>query len=401
VKRYLTMIDQVVNSLSNILLVVAVARASTAAEFGKFSLLQVVLVFGIGVGRAAVGEPLLVGYSNSSHKELAQMRPSVLGAWLVVALMPAVAVAAVGVGLAGEYVLAGIVLAVALIAAGLHDALRYTAIAEARPSLALQIDGIWLLATLVGVLWLEFGAVDLGLAGPALAWLWGALLSLAVGLLVLKSRVGIAGGVAWLRSHRARAKRYAAEYALLNTSNTFVWFLVSALISSVAVGYLRGTQLLFSPLNTAFNSVRIGVVPDLIRNRVTARYKRVAVEAMVFLVGGSLAWWFAIWLVPDAVGYELLGATWSGARAFVLAFGLQYLGLAYYNWLLAMMRSKSLDRAASWMRGTLAAATLVIPTSFGAVSGAAGVAWGVATAVAACVVVGTVALVRAGKSSAK
>jgi hypothetical protein len=111
-RRVLTMSDQAVSSLSNILAAVLVARAFDSPEpFGAFGLAIVVYQLVLGVNRALVGEPLLSLYSHRDAAERDRVVPDLHGTSLGIALVASAGLAAISAALGGMAVSALLALA--------------------------------------------------------------------------------------------------------------------------------------------------------------------------------------------------------------------------------------------------------------------------------------------------
>jgi O-antigen/teichoic acid export membrane protein len=195
-------------------------------------------------------------------------------------------------------------------------------------------------------------------------------------------------GVAWFLTNRDLAVRFSAEYASLNASTALVWFALAGPLGAVGVAALRGASLLFSPLNTAFNSVRIAMIPELVRTRDTPRYRRGLMETGGILLALGVVWGVVVLLLPDSIGRIALGDTWDSAKELRLPNAVQALAMVGYTTLLAYYRSSSLHSHSSWMRGILAGMTLAVPFFAALAFGVQGGAWGFAAAVAVALVAG-------------
>lgn len=393
--RYVTIADQIVSSLSNFALVALVANVSSPADFGRFSLGYVVLVFFLGFQRSLVGEVLLVRFSSVTD------RPADVD--------DAAAGVSVGVGVLSAVVLAGVAAVtggdprvwVALALAGpvvfVQDIARYVLIARGRSGDALVSDLVWLVAAfpVMGVLVLQGAPAWTVVTTWALGGLVAALLALR------RSRVTPrpARGARWLAQNRDIAVRFSGEYASLNLSNTVVWFFMAGPVGVAGVAALRGASLLFSPLNTAFNAVRIAVVPELVRATEPARYRARVLETVVVLAVLGIGWGAVVLLLPDAWGALVLGETWAAAAQLRWPYAVQGLAMVCYTVLLARFRAQARHRQSTLMRGSLALLTLALPLALAATVGTAGAAWGFAIAVLVCAAVGAVAEVGTRRSA--
>lgn len=386
--RFVSIADQGVNSVSNFALVALAAVASSAVEFGQFSIAYAFFLFFLGAGRALVGETLLVRES----RQLTATPGAVMGAALTVALPGGLLLGVIAVFIPAEFRAVWIALAVAAVIAPVQDALRFVALAEGRPMRALVLDAIWTVPALAAMIPLAISGA--GAAWVVVAWVGAAALSVLVGAALARDVPRPGRGLTWLAGHRASAVRYLLEFSSLNASTLLVWIVLAPIIGAAGVGALRGAQLLLSPLNTVFTSLRIAMIPELIRVEGSPRYRRRLIELAGILLVAVLVWGGAILLIDGSIGRLLLGATWAGAEPLRGAFVAQYVALAGYTLLLTLFRVHALDRASSRMRGVLAVATLALPISLALPYGPIGAAWGFTVAVALAAVAGLVLLRR-------
>jgi len=385
--RFVAIADQGVSSVSNFAVVAFAAVTGTPSEFGQFALAYAVFVFFLGAGRALVGETLLV---RESH---AEARPSVsltTGATLVVGLPGAAVLLVMGMVIGGASGDLWAVLALATLAATVQDGLRFVALAAGRPTHALVLDLVWTIPSLVAMIVLAaFGAGATAVVG---AWTAAALLSALVGFAAARSLPSFLGGLRWLLAHRSAATRYVLEFASLNASTLLVWIVLAPVVGIAGVGALRGAQLLLSPLNTVYTSLRIAMIPELIRVQGTSRHRRRTWEFAGILLAALVVWGGVVLLLTGDLGRLVLGATWEQTAPLRPAFVAQYALLAVYTFVLTRFRATRADAASTRMRAAMAVATLVLPIALAFVWGTHGAAWGFAAAVAVAAVVGAASL---------
>jgi O-antigen/teichoic acid export membrane protein len=382
--RHVTVLDQIASSASNFLLVAIVANVSSAEQFGQFSLGYVLLVFFLGLQRALIGEVLLVRFA-ATGADLGGFRSATgLATLLGVA---ALAVLAGGAFFARESSPEiWLALAATMPVLLLQDALRYVLICQKLSGYAFLMDAVWTILSTAAMLLLALARAD-GTWVVA-AWGAGALLSAVLGIAITKAYPRPVRGVAWFLTNRDLSVRFSAEFASLNASTALVWFALAGPLGAVGIAALRGASLLFSPLNTAFNSVRIAMIPELVRARNTPRYRRGLLETGMVLLGLGVVWSAVVLLLPDAIGRIILGETWESAKDLRLPNAVQALAMVGYTALLAYYRSSSLHVMSSWMRGILAGMTLAVPFFAALALGVQGAAWGFAAAVAVALVSG-------------
>ncbi|GAA5033988.1 hypothetical protein ACFQRL_15170 [Microbacterium fluvii] len=392
--RFVTIGDQLVSSLSNFALVAFVANVSSPADFGRFSLGYVVLIFFLGFQRALVGEVLLVRFSGGGEQRSTEGDDAAAGVSAALGAVSALALAVCGVVSGGDAAV-WIALAVAGPIVFVQDIARYILIARGRSGHALASDTVWAALSLPLMFWLVVSGAP---AWTVVAtWVATGAVAAIIAVIAARLRPKPVRGATWLSRNRDIAVRFSGEYASLNASNTVVWFLLAAPLGVAGVAALRGASLLFSPLNTAFNAVRIAVVPELVRAADPGRYRSRMRETAIVLTALAVIWSVAVLVLPAEWGRLLLGETWDSAAPLRVAYALQSLAMVVYTVLLAHFRARALHRQSTLMRSTLAVATLVAPLLLGLALAAQGAAWGFALAVAASAVVGAAALRRAGR----
>jgi hypothetical protein len=387
--RVISVGDQLVSSATNILVVVAFARESDPELFGIFSLAYAAMIFLVGAARSMVGEVLLVR-TDASDLASQNLTRAVLGTGvilgltgLLVMLPGALLQPKSGVWLA---------LALALPFLVLQELSRFLFIARGQPARALTLDLVWALFSVV-----TFGlSLVLTISAPGVlrGWIAGAVVS--VGVLVAMTRVtpDLRGALAWLVEARRLSARFFLESTTLGATNLLVWYILVIPLGNSGIAALRGVQLLFSPLNTVFNSFRVAMIPELVRSIGTRRYRRRVWELGVGLSVVALVWGGAVLLMPDSVGIHLLGETWELGKGLRLQSFVQYLALAAYVGLLGVFRAHISLRASSSMRAVFAVSTLTLPALLASPFGTEGAAWGFAVAGTLAALWGGVAVLR-------
>ncbi|WP_146363570.1 hypothetical protein [Arthrobacter yangruifuii] len=378
-RRFTTFADQGVSSVSNFVAVAVAANVAGTGEFGQFSLAYAGLLLFLGAQRAFVGETLLVRYSRTGALNAPVIAASLGGSVLVA--VPAALFLLAGAGLAGEQdALLWLVMALAAPFILLQDSLRYLFICQGLPVRALAVDGIWACVSIPAMLLAAAAGWPLL---PVLAcWVGGALAALVTGLILARSLPAVPAGARWLWLNRDCAFRYLAEFAALNASSFAVLYLLVFPLGAAGVGALRAAQLLFSPLNTVFSALKTAIIPELVRSRGTAAFRRRMLEASAVVGVLAVGWGAAVLFLPAAAGEFMLGDTWANATELRWPYAVQYLAMVPYTIMLAYFRASVANRLSTVMRGVLAGSTLVLPLCFALNGSAASAAWGFAAAVA-------------------
>jgi O-antigen/teichoic acid export membrane protein len=308
--------DQVILSLSNFALGVLVARQVSATEFGAFALSFTVYGYLVTVSRALVSQPLMVRFSDAEHTAAKQAALQSTGAAIVAGLPPAAALVLTGVLLGGTVGSMLIVTAVLLPGLLLQDAWRMVFFATSRPRAAAAIDAAWAAGQLGLIV-----ALSAASQGSAVAYLsaWGlsGWLAAALGAVLARSLPAPRGAWRWLRAHWDLTRYFVTEYVLINGSTQLMLVLVAAIGGLAVVGALRGAQVLTGPVGILVMSGMAFAIPELARRPwiVGRRLIRAGAGISGLVVLLAAVWGILLIVMPDKLGRELMGATWTGVDA--------------------------------------------------------------------------------------
>ncbi|MEV7420244.1 hypothetical protein [Streptomyces sp. NPDC089919] len=366
-----SVLDQAASSLTNILVLVLAARLSSADGFAAFSMVYVAFSVLLGANMAYVGQTVVLergaglGAVCRSAVAFTGLGSLVAGALLAVA----------GLVLAGPSGGAFLALGAVLPLVLCQDGLRYCFSALRQPQRALAADTLRLACVLGALLPQPHGT---GPGRLVLVWGLSAVPALALGLWLL--RPFVAGARADVRPYLRRGhlgQRFLVEFAVGNGSSQLAVFGLGVVATPLAVGALRGATTLFGPLNVLFNSANAFGPPLLGR----FRGKRAVVRATAAL-GGVLAlvgagWGAVLYALPDRLGRQLLGATWSSAAALLPATGAQYAVMGLGTCALLTLRVLS-PKATLSVQVVFSVLSVAFLLAGYVLWGAAGAAWGLA-----------------------
>jgi len=316
-------VDQVFSSLSNGLILFAIAVVSTPEDFGVLSLLLMLLTAAVGCMRGALGTPLLLNAARGTE----QIRRE--GSYAVTA---ALAVSPILVG-AMWLLLEGrelgnpsiVIVAIATPVVMVQDVLRYVVISEGRPHIAAIWDGFWFLGSVALLVstWggVRFVDVDVLIAGwSVLASV--ALLGLAVDLHLLPR---FRGFFRWLAAGWQHRLRYGADAGLEQGGLFLALALVTGLVGAVATAALRGAMALLAPVGIVTTALPLVVIPESARRSATRKQvwrgltKITVIASVITLMAG-----LAFYLLPESIGKLLLGDTFPLTQQIILIVTLQY-----------------------------------------------------------------------------
>jgi len=308
--------DQALSSLTNFGLAVVLARGLTAEGFGAASITFAVYVLVLNVSRSLTSEPLTVRHSRQDRIEWAGPAAAALGAELVIGLITAAGLLVVALWVGGPSGGALAALAITMPGLLLQDGWRFAFFATGRPRAAFMNDLLWLVFMILTL------AVALAGGSPepwpyVLAWgLAGAMAGIA-GIAQARLLPAPRRTVAWFRTNRDLATRYAAESIVLAGSSQLRLVIVGVVGGLAMAGALRAGQVIMNALNPLSYGLQLTAVPEAvaIARRDRGRLTRYVARLAIGLGAVSLLWGVAVWLIPSGLGQALFGATWDEAHS--------------------------------------------------------------------------------------
>lgn len=349
----MTLADQVVSSVSNLLVVVLVARAVSPTTFGQFVLGYAVLTLTLGLSRAYFGSRVSLA---PDMQEARRLTGALVAGMLVISPLVALAVLAVStLATEGQAPLICAVVAVATPIVCVQDVLRFGAASGGRPLAALLSDGVWVLVMAVPfALSLQLGAVS-----ALMLWAGGSALALLVALIAFRERPRWRAGMRELRRRENVGASLTLGAVATTSATLLVLLVVSNTLGPAAAGSLRGASTAMGPVNVLLAFTALGVTPVLVRR---ARHgdQRFCLAVAAVLVGLVLAWGAVLLLLPERLGTAAFGSSWGGIRNVVTWTVVEYVflavGAAAFLGLKVRQRAGDLIRS----RAVAAAATVVI-----------------------------------------
>lgn len=385
-----TVLDQVLSSLANFGLMIAVARAVDEHVGGVFAYVFLVFSFAMGISRAVSTDPLTIRYSAARPELRATAISRASAGALSIGLLAGLVCAAVGLVIGGELGAAMVLLLVVLPGQFLQDSWRSAAFTSRNARAAAINDAVRLvvLAALVAVaVWSGTEELHWYLG----AWAASAWLAALLGMRQFSPPAWPRGVRSWLRENAGISVRLGTGFVVNQGSVTLTTSLLTAILGLAATGGLRFAQSILGPIQVLFGALSAFMVPLLAR-RLAAQAPR-ALRKPSIMVGlgafGVSALVVAVLLViPDSVGVELLGRSWDGARAVMLPVGVAQCLIALA--LGGSLPLTAMGRADQLLRVVMVQAPLLIGLGLlgAAWSGINGAAWGFVVAQATgCVLV--------------
>jgi O-antigen/teichoic acid export membrane protein len=310
--------DQVLSSASNFLVVIAVARVAGVDAFGAFMLAFLVYQLMLGVLRAGAGDVLLI--RSADREAPRESDPGhALGFVLATAVPAAMLTGLSGALIGGQMRAPLIAIAIVLTPSLLQDCYRYVFFAASRPRAAVLIDSTWLAAQLGGFGLAAAGVLPGTTTSLVLIWGTGATLSCACGALFSRTLPSL-DVLAWVRAARHRVGGLVADFMLL-TGVTYLGFALLPLVSSLStIAALRGAQFLFNPLLAVFTSVRVVALPILAERlrEGGASYRGTALRMGAALSVLTITYSAVVLLLPESVGVQILGESWTAVQSILV-----------------------------------------------------------------------------------
>lgn len=381
--------DQLFSSLSNGLIIYAVAVVTAPENFGEIALLLTLLAAAIGVLRGALGTPLLLTAGRTRADIRREGSFAVTSALLVSPVVGGLMWAVKG----SEIGLPATLIVVATPVVLVQDVLRYVAIAQGRPHVAALWDGVWFAgsAALLLASWSRLPvATTAHLVGG-----WSALAFVAlVGMLVaVRTGPRLRQYPAWISDGWKHRARYGIESGLEQSVVFAVLLFAAIALSSDVAAALRGATALMAPVAITASALPLVVIPESRRlntspQRVWSSLARIALVTS----SGSLFIGAALFFIPVTVGELALGRTFEAAQAIIPIVAFEY---AIGTWVIAVaIFLRAFNRSADALTLRFSYALVILGTALGggALFGtAAGLAAGIATATT---FIATMALLR-------
>lgn len=368
--------DQAVSSVTNLALVVIMARLLDPEDFGAFSLAYATYALGLNVSRAVSTEPLLVRYSGATETRWRSATGSATGSVLAVGC--AALIGCVGLGLAIGGPVGGSLLGLGLAFPGLllQDSWRFAFFAVRRGASAFANDLTWA-AILVVILLLWRPASGTDPFWPVLAWGGAGTVAGVLGMWQARVRPEPSRAIAWWREHKDLAPLYLTEFVALAASVQLSLLAVTGAAGLTAVAAFRISDVIVGgPLRILFSGVQLVTVPEAVR----LSSNRQLLRKLCILVAGGLAlaavgWGSIAMAVPAGVAVFLFGASWELGVPVLLPRTALLVASGVVTGALIGLRGTAAARRS--LRARLVMSVLVIPAAFvGALfAGAAGAAW--------------------------
>jgi O-antigen/teichoic acid export membrane protein len=375
-----TITGQVLSSVANFSLTIAVARAVDAEVGGAFTYAFLVFSLGLGLMHTISTDPLVIRFSAGSDGRPAAVRAAA-GSSLLLGVLAGLVCLVAGLVARGELGSALALLGLVLPGQFLQDSFRRAAFATGDARRAAANDGLRLLVQTAGIAACAWtGTTDL--TWYMLTWALGAWAGALLGMRQFGLPRGRRGSVVWIRANAPLSVRLGSEFAVNMGGFTLTTSLLAAILGLAATGGLRFAQTLLGPIQVLFGAVVAFVVPLLARRLATSGPRSLSRPTQVVTLGCAAicaAVVGVLLLLPDAAGRELLGDSWPTARAVLLPVGVTQCAQAVL--LCVGLPLKAMGRADQllWVTLVQAPLSMVLALTGALTTGIEGAAWGLAT----------------------
>jgi O-antigen/teichoic acid export membrane protein len=374
--------DQGISSLSNFALGLFVARSFGASSFGAFTLAFITYTVVINASRGLATDPLLVRYSGDVTRRWRRATSSATGTAFAVGVVGGVLCVVAGLLLPDPLGPVFIALGIGLPGLTLQDSFRLAFFACGRGLFAFVNDLLWtvlLVLTLV-VLYLQGdgSAARCLLAFGGTATLAAVLGAFQAGTLPRPLRMSY-----WLRTNRNLSVRYLVENVSISGAAQVRSFVLGAVASLAAVGYVRASEILMGPFLVVLMGISQVAVPEASRvfHRDSGRLLR-----FCLILGGSQAAAALVWglilmtVFPLGPGPLLIKELWMPTAQLLPAITLTVAATSFVTAAAAGLRAMGLARRSLRAQLTASAAYVILGATGAITSGALGTSWGVAAA---------------------
>jgi hypothetical protein len=372
--------DQALSSLTNFLLGIFIARATGPRDLGAFSLVFATYVMMLNVSQALGTEPLVVRHAAFSDRK-GWDRQASLALGIPIAVGIAAGLGSLLMAWATSGPLRETFLALVLTFPGLllQDSWRAVFFAGRRPAAAFANDLIWAVALCLGLLAIQLTG-HVTVFWVTLMWGGAATLAAAVGIVQARVVPKPLRARGWLRLHRDLAPKYLGELTIGASAEPLAFWGIGAVTGLVAVGAIRGAQMLLGPLYVSIIGFRLAVLPEAVR--LARSSVRKLTEFIVFfsvlICIGAAAWGAVMALLPQSVGLALLKTSWRPARDLLIPVTITMTAFGLMTAAVVGMRALAAARLSLQMK--LVSTPLIVSGGIvgAAIGGMTGAAWGLA-----------------------
>lgn len=370
--------DQVVSSLSNLIVLILVARSVDPAGFGAFAIAVEVYLVTVFIGRGMSSDVLVTAHAADAPDELG--RAARAGATVILAAGSVCGLVVGVVGLSIGGVLGNSLAALAILLPGLliQDFVRSVFVVRQRPVGAFALDALWLLLEIPILLVATREHQD----SVVMLALWGGCGVVVGGIGLAWTKLvptGFTDARTWLIRHLSLWPYFVLENLIFRATILVVMGGLAATSGLAGVAGLRAATAIFSPVGVLGRGLVVIAVPELARRAATPALVRKGVRQLAWLLTPLPLLLAALLLVaPDRVGESLFGASWDLASPLLLLTAISAAGSMYTIAITAGLRAFQAARAGLTARVAVTLLVLVVVLVGGWIAGAYGAAFALA-----------------------
>ncbi|MFD4433031.1 hypothetical protein [Nocardia sp. NPDC058497] len=319
--------DQILSSVSNALIVFAVARTGSVADFGMAGVLFAVTTATLAITRAAIGTPVLLLAGRHASYVLRHTRTSA-GAALLFGLAMGLVLALGSLLLPNPAIGFGFAVAIPFLLT--QDSLRFSAIALGRTEAAFWSDLVWALASAALLAAALLDRTLLPVEAVVFTWAASAGIALLVLLVWLRVVPTWRGLAWWSRKERPARLNFGLESSIDQLSVILVVVLSATVVGPDAAAALRGAVTILGPFAILATALNLIILPEAGRAQLTTAQlwrglRKVALPVSLAAIAiGAVAPF-----VPRSLGALVLGESWVPAAQVLPLIGIEYAALIW------------------------------------------------------------------------
>lgn len=317
----ITIIDQMVSSLTNFAATLAAARLLGPEGLGVVALGIAIAYGAVAFTRGVIGESLLV-FQQDDVIEGALTAAIVVG---LVGSSVCVIVAVVGGGRVMDPLL---LLGAAFPLLTFQDTTRYVFFRHARPSLALLSDLLWAVGQAIALVLVASERMPTP-SGVVMTWVVGIAVSSVFGALLLRPAIRISEAKRWFRVSRRLSAWVAGQSVVAQAGQQVSFVIVGLFVSLRVLGVVRAAQALLAPVVMFFTVFRVIGLSELGRHDgPMSSVLRTAVR--MSLAAGGVAIVYAVFLIRerDVIVSKVFGPSFAPYNGIAIPASLAALAFA-------------------------------------------------------------------------